>query len=877
MWFNRSCHVWAVLATVVLAPALCAARGTSPLLEYLGQRATRMAAELPPMADTAEAWETQRRQTLAKLSELLGLPEREPMKAAVTSQKEQDGLVIEDVAYLWAERAYVSANVVRRKDNAGRRPAIVVPPGWLGHYTLPYYRGFVFHMAKLGYVVLFIDDPHIGRRAAPKAGLYAVASAAGTQVMGIQVFDTLRGFDYLLTRADVDPGRIGVAGLCQGSEQTWLAGALESRFQYVVPVCGTTTYEAWTQMPAADGVHLSDPSPYVANVLAHTDWDRINACIAPRPVLVCSNSGDNWWPPDGYDQVVRAMNRVYSLHDAEDRFRHVLDLRSHDLTPYIPEIAPWIEARVAKLQPSDAKPMPCDKPEEPDFKMLGYFHRLTARRAESFPQEFTAAADWQAYREKIVAWLDATCNLDSTRPGESEAGKSSTVKGLVIQDLQLSLDVGLRIPAVLVRPQAASPQRSRGIILSHGGLQSARSGKIMLAVRRLATTGYWVVVPAHVSTLPAGPNRLEGRELVSFYGAADATALPPLALRVADDLAAFRYLAAQPEVDKQQIVIAGSGLGGIDACLAALLEPKIAGVASVDVTTVRDWAENTAPSLIEFTHPMPYLPDLLTVTDLDYLFAAIAPRPLLIARLADGPTAGFQQIAERTAEVYGLLGAEKSLLTVGSNGLALAVRKSLPPGVQRQIADAAVELLPEPHAPGILGTVEGLQSRPTTDTTAGIIWIVCRIDGYEGAFLDGGYRLKTWSFFNDNGTAQQGRAVTPLIFKQQGSAYRLIAVGKTRTNDGDGLQPFEFEPVEGTDAVEAGCYFGWHSGDLAGNVNAGVVEYGDDPRCTMTILTADGQTGGQKIVAGKTYRMHLQLPRRYSVLAVSQREERNAR
>ncbi len=79
-------------------------------------------------------------------------------------------------------------------------------------------------MAKLGYVVLFIDDPHIGKRRAPYAGLYAASSAAGIPVMGIQVFDTLRGLDYLLTRGDVDPGRIGLAGLCQGAEQVWLAG-----------------------------------------------------------------------------------------------------------------------------------------------------------------------------------------------------------------------------------------------------------------------------------------------------------------------------------------------------------------------------------------------------------------------------------------------------------------------------------------------------------------------------------------------------------------------------------------------------------------------------------------------------------------------------
>ena len=196
----------------------------------------------------------------------------------------RDGdLVVEDVIYLWGERAYVSANVVRPRQPAGRLPALVVPPGWLGQLKEEYYRTFVCHMARQGYVLLFIDDPHVGQRSAPCEALYALAATAGTQVMGIQVFDTLRGLDYLLTRADVDPGRIGVAGLCQGSEQTWLAAALDERFRIAVPVCGTTTYEGWAGMPAETGVHLSDPSPYVAGVLRYTDWHEIDACIARDP------------------------------------------------------------------------------------------------------------------------------------------------------------------------------------------------------------------------------------------------------------------------------------------------------------------------------------------------------------------------------------------------------------------------------------------------------------------------------------------------------------------------------------------------------------------------------------------------------------------
>ena len=57
-------------------------------------------------------------------------------------------------------------------------------------------------------------------------------------------------------------------------------------------------------MPGLTGVNLSSSDPYVNNVLKYTDWPEIAACIAPRPVYIASNSGDNWWPEAGYNKVI---------------------------------------------------------------------------------------------------------------------------------------------------------------------------------------------------------------------------------------------------------------------------------------------------------------------------------------------------------------------------------------------------------------------------------------------------------------------------------------------------------------------------------------------------------------------------------------------
>jgi len=157
------------------------------VLQYLGNRAGRLEAELPPIPENLEVWEKRREQVQRELTSLLGLPKREPMRAKVLSSRTEKGVVVEDVIYLWAERLYVPAIVVRPANITGRMPALVVPPGFKGSSKVldeGYYKPFIYHMALNGYVVIFFDDPTAGQRNAPMAGFYAAAAVAGSQSMG---------------------------------------------------------------------------------------------------------------------------------------------------------------------------------------------------------------------------------------------------------------------------------------------------------------------------------------------------------------------------------------------------------------------------------------------------------------------------------------------------------------------------------------------------------------------------------------------------------------------------------------------------------------------------------------------------------------------
>jgi dienelactone hydrolase len=873
MLILRRIHLILAAAGVLAATAATSfAQQSPPVLRYFAQRAAQTAAQLPPLPQSADAWEKYRGQLVADLSRLLGLPQREPMKAGVTYTSQQGDLVVEEVTYLWAEKTYASATVVRAKDVAARRcPAIVFTSGWLGNYRFRPYREVVEQLARSGCVVLFIDDPRTGKRHAPSAGLYVAASAAGTSAMGIQTFDALRALDYLLTRADVDPGKIGIAGLGEGAIQAWLAAAMEPRFQFVVACGGTTTYEALIQAAAAGEKKPDDPSVFVPGILGLADLDRVAACAAPRPVLIAGSPVDRQWPAAGRAKVLATMKAVYKLYQAEERIQPVRGKQSDDFTPYAAEIATWLESQIKTLKGSDAAPAPCAKPDEPDYSMLGYAQRRVADGAKTLPAAFASRAAWQAYRLDASKWLRETCRLDTMKPGPDKVVKVSEKDGLVFEQLQLGLDGEFTCPAVLVHP-AADKKKHAAVILSHDDRQCAASPKIQEAARRLAAAGCWVIVPEHVSAAAESAQPLKSPEEASFYGddaagfcgLADLVGLPPLVLRVADDLAALHHLTGRADVDPARITAAGLGLGGVDACLAAVLEDRIAGVASIDATTVRDWVANQAPGAPRLLRIPPCLPAMLPKTDLDFFYGAIAPRPLVAVRLKDGwSKSGFEQVSATAQAVYKLDQAEAALSALGPRDANEALEQGTPEGTKRHLVVVARALVPTPPTPGLVGNAEGLKSRAAADSASGLFWIVAELSGYDQQFTEPGYRLKTWSFFNDNGASQKGFCVTPLIFKKDGDSYKLTGIGKTRTNAGTGAQTFAFEAVEGTDEAGDGYVFGWYDGAGDGTPNAGVVEFDEAPDCRMVILGGSGQN----LKIGQVLREQSAYPRRYSIAA----------
>src|SRR5262249_1715319 len=104
------------------------------------------------------------------------------------------------------------------------------------------------HLVRMGFIVLTYDPIGQGERLISgnihhEAG-YALLPL-GETIAGWMVWDSMRAMDYLLTRSDVDPKRIGITGNSGGGLNTLYTAALDDRFCAAVIVGFTFEFNNW--------------------------------------------------------------------------------------------------------------------------------------------------------------------------------------------------------------------------------------------------------------------------------------------------------------------------------------------------------------------------------------------------------------------------------------------------------------------------------------------------------------------------------------------------------------------------------------------------------------------------------------------------------
>jgi dienelactone hydrolase len=169
-------------------------------------------------------------------------------------------------------------------------------------------------LAARGYNALCIDHWVFGERSGrTESAVFKQMLWEGRVLWGMMVFDSLRAIDYLVTRADVDPNRIGTLGLSMGSTMAWWVAALDERIKVCVDLCCLTDFHALIETKGLDGHGVYY---YVPRLLKHFTTAQINALISPRPHLALAGNKDALTPPRGLDRIDAELKKAYAADGA---------------------------------------------------------------------------------------------------------------------------------------------------------------------------------------------------------------------------------------------------------------------------------------------------------------------------------------------------------------------------------------------------------------------------------------------------------------------------------------------------------------------------------------------------------------------------------
>ncbi len=140
---------------------------------------------------------------------------------------------------------------------------------------------------------------------------------AGTTWPGVFTAEDQRALDYLCARDDVDPARVGCAGLSGGGLRTCYLGGLDQRIRCACCVGMMTTWRDYL----LNKCHTHTWMIYIPGLPPDLDYPEILGLRVPLPTMVLNDHEDQLFTPPEMHRADRMLADVYAKAGASDRYR----------------------------------------------------------------------------------------------------------------------------------------------------------------------------------------------------------------------------------------------------------------------------------------------------------------------------------------------------------------------------------------------------------------------------------------------------------------------------------------------------------------------------------------------------------------------------
>lgn len=151
--------------------------------------------------------------------------------------------------------------------------------------------------------------------------------AAGLTWMGIWVWDDIRTVDFLRTRKEVDPERIGCLGLSVGAYRALHLMALDPRVKVGVAVCWLAEFGPLIKRHIRHTVGMSKIIPGLYPLL---DLPELAALAMPRALMTISARRDGLFTLEAMEGAIQTLKRSYAKAGIPERYQGDLDDAPHE-------------------------------------------------------------------------------------------------------------------------------------------------------------------------------------------------------------------------------------------------------------------------------------------------------------------------------------------------------------------------------------------------------------------------------------------------------------------------------------------------------------------------------------------------------------------